>query len=971
MNRDPDVFISYAHPDDQSPQGKKGIISRLEDHLRVLGRQKCGRPLDIFRDTGLASGVQWEKELFDKLRASWIFLPVFSPSWSNSQFCRREWDEYWDVIKEELRVENRTRIVPVSFELGAEQIGRLLPGQRSLQIVHCFRSGMTKTEFGKAADKLVEEVAALLGTRASRGSAEVDSLASAGSAGVSQARNSGPAAPQEPLFDAVPFYFQNRQFEQAKIRSFLSHPSLRLLRVVGASGMGKTTLVYRVLNALDPKTALHVITLNAAQPDGVSITYLVAELSKLANSRGLSAPKQDRGTSIEQRLLDLLSLFLRQRIVVFIDEFQSLVDNATRRTAPDVAALISLVLRQNKSPLKLILATIVEPTDLASIVPALQEWLFVDSLQSPWGENLLRERDADGKVGLKTESPDLLKLACERLGWSPRELELLYWELINHPSTTLNDLLENPALLHGNAAEFFINKVFNGFDPETRKVAEALAIYGRPVPPDAIAWLLEPYRVGTDPVGSLNHLCDVRLARRRGSLYYLQPLERNYILSQIPAKQGSFGGGPVSFSCDVLFKRAADHYAKLRNTPGREPAPDAGELLTEVDEFELRCAGGDYERAAQVLLGVRFQELLVRGRYGRIAQLHEQLLGKVQDPVLRMHSLVRLGVAYYRTGKFSGAVNIFQMALAAYKAAFPPGQPASEAEPGPVDRSERHEATISGNLANCYAALGRTRPAIRMYSEALEIANRLSDEGSRATYLQCLGNRYADLGQRDAAYDYYQQALAIYDAMLASSKEDLGGHVALMELQEERAILLGNIASLRIDDGKWSEAMKTAQAALETGRELASALLQSSSNCYLAIANVFVGNLEIARTFIDQARKFEVPQLDHRVFALFGLIALRQGDKVAARQAFSRAVEYGRALMALDEFNYEAQESICLSEYGLGQCGVPDRLLPVREAYRAARRMNRDSGVVARFESLLKVLNAETGSATADWLDKL
>src|SRR5262249_24385112 len=104
----PDIFLRYSRADYGSPHSKKGFITRLMDHLKVVGRQKYGRDIDIFRADNLAAGVQWEKELFESLRGSWIFLPIFSPSWMNSQFCRREWDTYWEQIRTEFRVGNQT-----------------------------------------------------------------------------------------------------------------------------------------------------------------------------------------------------------------------------------------------------------------------------------------------------------------------------------------------------------------------------------------------------------------------------------------------------------------------------------------------------------------------------------------------------------------------------------------------------------------------------------------------------------------------------------------------------------------------------------------------------------------------------------------------------------------------------------------------------------------------------------------------
>jgi len=524
----PDIFLSYASPDDESVPGCRKFVTDLHEYLEKVGRQKYGRRLEIWRDTKqLTAGVQWEKNLFEKLRASWLFLPIFSPSWIHSEFCKREWDVFWKGIQDELKVENQTRIVPVSFELTDDQYADMISEQRRLQIAHRFKRIMTSPTFVEVADRLVAHVVELLQARDARTPAAVvfDNNSRPGADSMLAAP---PAETFEPYFDAVPSYFQDREAEQEKIKKFLQDPSRRLLRVVGASGYGKTTLVYSVLNSLrSPENqrirVRHIITLNAAQPGGVSVSTLVSELEKIDPN-----VREGRHDNIEIRLISILEHFNRRdRVVVFIDEFELLVDGATRKTAPDAANLLSIILQRVSSPLKVILTTVLEPSDLAAIVPALQDRLLVDRLVSPYGENLLRACDQQGDIGLRDESQEVLSRACENLGWSPRELEFLYSHLVVHPSLTLREVLDNEELQHGNAVEFFAGKIFNRLDAKSRLVAQALAIYDRQIEPEGIRYLLDLYGFTDDPVPSLNQLVDRRLARRSGTVYYFHVYNGN------------------------------------------------------------------------------------------------------------------------------------------------------------------------------------------------------------------------------------------------------------------------------------------------------------------------------------------------------------------------------------------------------------------------------------------------------------
>ena len=71
------------------------------------------------------------------------------------------------------------------------------------------------------------------------------------------------------------------------------------------------------------------------------------------------------------------------------------------------------------------------------------------------------------------------------------------------------------------------------------------------------------------------------------------------------------------------------------------------------------------------------------------------------------------------------------------------------------------------------------------------------------------------------------------------------------------------------------------------------------------------------------------------------MIALRQGDRQAAEQAFSSAVELADQLLALNPRNYDTLETKALALCGLALL-VPDeetryeRLAAGQESYRAA-----------------------------------
>ena len=397
--------------------------------------------------------------------------------------------------------------------------------------------------------------------------------------------------------------------------------------------------------------------------------------------------------------------------------------------------------------------------------------------------------------------------------------------------------------------------------------------------------------------------------------------------------------GQTTPSQDVMFSRAADYYAYARENRGIRFGENRVGITTELDEFRLRCAAGQHDRAARLLIDIDEKGLLVPGRYGEMAELHEQLLGRLTDSRLRMHSLVRLGIAYYRIGKYARAVSVLQMALELAKGEDP-----------------EHQIRIKGNIGNCYAAMGRSLSAIRVYSEALETAAELGDKVLQGAYLQCLGNRYAERGDIGAAVSHYDRALEIYrERPNEQSAPGVLESPVDAEIREDHAMLLLNLASLHIDERKFKDALKIGAQAQQAGEAIGSAIIQTNAHCCLATANLCLGNLFIAKGEAEKARKFDVQQFNREAFVLLGLIALGPRHCEVAQRTFERSLQYGEALLALDELNFKAWDFISLAHHGLTRCGLPNRT-QATEAYAAARKINNDSGVVNRFKLLVELL---------------
>ena len=75
-----EIFLCYAHEDIQH-------LNKLKAHLKLLQRQ--GR-IDIFDDSFIIPGLEWESEIEDHLDTAQIVLLLVSSDFMNSDRCHKE-----------------------------------------------------------------------------------------------------------------------------------------------------------------------------------------------------------------------------------------------------------------------------------------------------------------------------------------------------------------------------------------------------------------------------------------------------------------------------------------------------------------------------------------------------------------------------------------------------------------------------------------------------------------------------------------------------------------------------------------------------------------------------------------------------------------------------------------------------------------------------------------------------------------
>lgn len=116
MDFENDVFISYAHIDDQALiEGKKGWISNLHRALEIRVGQLLGKSPKIWRDPKLQGNDFFGDQLVGRLENVGLVVSVLSPRYAQSEWCTKEVQEFFRASEKTggFRVGNKSRVLKV------------------------------------------------------------------------------------------------------------------------------------------------------------------------------------------------------------------------------------------------------------------------------------------------------------------------------------------------------------------------------------------------------------------------------------------------------------------------------------------------------------------------------------------------------------------------------------------------------------------------------------------------------------------------------------------------------------------------------------------------------------------------------------------------------------------------------------------------------------------------------------------
>ena len=111
-----DVFISYAHIDDQAlTEGQKGWITQFHRILEVRLGQLLGEKPRIWRDLKIQGNDVFDDKIITAFKDAKVMVSIMSPRYMKSEWCLRELNEFYNSATEDggIKVGEKARIFKV------------------------------------------------------------------------------------------------------------------------------------------------------------------------------------------------------------------------------------------------------------------------------------------------------------------------------------------------------------------------------------------------------------------------------------------------------------------------------------------------------------------------------------------------------------------------------------------------------------------------------------------------------------------------------------------------------------------------------------------------------------------------------------------------------------------------------------------------------------------------------------------
>ncbi len=958
-----DVFVSYRTVD-----ARFGAASA---HESLAGRFGGNR---VFLDhASMDAGEVYPESIRNALEQVRVLVLIIGPEWLAVEPGTdvRLVDRDGDWVRREIRraLERRIVIIPVLLDGTPLPAPDVLPDdiqgfvtRQALEVRH--RSlGADLTRLGNAVNRWLIDI---------------------GDHGV-QAEEVPPGPPSPVLVGEPPTvppnWFQDRNVEVEDIERHLGDARTGLVIVRGPVGFGKTAMVHRLWERIcagSSQLRVHGLVYLSARGFWPVTAHRVIDclldLFSEHEAERLKVDLRQHMPSTEQ-LVVLLAALAGRQVIVAIDAVEELLDDDEDIEETALRELVDHLAPRAEQGVRLLLVGRRAAQAVAGRFPGMTYQRNLDEgLPETDSFALLQAMDAETNAGRGLELdavPDHDRARLHRLtGGSPRALELTYGVFASG-DFSFTQLLEFMARSDSDdMACHLLAHVYDRLSQQERRILQALAVYRRPVPPEAVDYLVGGEIPNLDSRAVLGRLCGLRLVQRDGEHFGVSaPDEREFLVGKL---RRAVGAGLYE-TPEAITRRAADYFLSQHHSDPQSLT----DLRPHLIEIELRLEAGDHETAFARMGTVDDRYLSRWGSSSALeSSLRRLLRGQGIPLALEVDAESMLGRVLVQQERYRDAAECLQHALdLAHRRGM-----------------RRNRIVLHEQLAGAYLQLSQLRQAImhsrRACREALwQLRNRdavtalagLSMCRARAGRFprvrrpHALGRKLLMLFDRAAAEAHRPMMLygeawihgQLGDRVRARSllREGRSRAVELGKRRMEGRCLLGE-AELALDEGNPEHAVALAQDASAIGVRNGDRSLCRNAMEILAMALLVRNDLDGAVRAADIAQRNPGSVLG---FGLAGLAAYRRGEKVDARSAFYKGYMQGKQ-HRVNERDFQFLDEYGLVVSGLVLLGDRSHLTTALNAFRAAREITVATGAVERTLMLLKQFEPH---ADATMLDRI
>ncbi|MEU4487691.1 hypothetical protein AB0H94_22870 [Streptomyces purpurascens] len=462
--------------------------------------------------------------------------------------------------------------------------------------------------------------------------------------------------------------FKDRTGELQRMRALFAEPPVRIISLLGRRGIGKSLLAVRAARSLaegvwpggertEPPDA---VIFFGERTTGITFEQIFFDCLRLLDQQETERLHRVWGSRRRpaDKASELFDAMAHLQVLILLDNLEELLDDEDLFREPELTEMVRALLSHESAPRLLITSQV--PLALpAQYSRAERRVVLDDGLPRPDAIALLRELDGDGLSGIRDADDELLEETAERVYGVPRGLELIAGALQDDVSMrSLREWLRDTTAITGVVDEL-AQRRYRDLGEHHKLVMDVLAVFGTPVPLEAVEWVLKPMAPGIRVDVVLRWLTRGFLARanREDRTYSLLPMDTDIARADLIRR--------APLLARRLHRRAADWHA--RSAKPREEWRTPQDVSPQRRELTHRMLAEDYDEAA--LLLDRFADFLVwQGSASAVMSICTGLAGQLSRRQARLAYLVARGHAQFAIGPLSDSIQLLEEAASLARA---------------------------------------------------------------------------------------------------------------------------------------------------------------------------------------------------------------------------------------------------------------------------------------------------------------